>query len=313
MRSGFSGSIERQQTQSMTSYSPGPRLNMTLQLATQRADTGPAQHWEELQTTLKVTSTTTVRAVTAVPDFGNRDRFQVYVRQELPRRLALQADYGRISAYQSIARDLDRPRLKVMLFKTVDIATPARGAEVSGRVVDDAGRGVAGARVRLGAYTADTARDGSYTLKHVPRGDYDVSLDAHNLPADFAWDGHRQRLSVTSSRASKVDLRVTPLNTIHGRVYVDRNANQLFDAGEAVEGAVIRVGDRFTSTDQAGAYSFYNLWPDTYEITLHSLPPAFEPASGPRTATLVDGSPVTGADFQVLPKGKPVRWGNLSK
>ena len=63
VRSGFSGSIERQQTQSMTSYSPGPRLNLTLQLATQRADTGPAQHWEELQTTLRVTSTTTVRAI----------------------------------------------------------------------------------------------------------------------------------------------------------------------------------------------------------------------------------------------------------
>ena len=62
------------------------------------------------------------------------------MRQELPRRLALQADYGRISAFQSIARDLDRPRFKVMLFKTVDIATPARGADVTGRVLDDAGR-----------------------------------------------------------------------------------------------------------------------------------------------------------------------------
>lgn len=313
LRGGFSGSLERQQTQSMTSYSPGPRLNLTLQLATQRTDTGQVQHWEELQTTLKVTSTTTLRTVTAVPDIRNRERFQAYVRQELPHRFALQADYGRVSAFQSIAHELDRSRFKLMLFKTVDISTPARGAEVTGRVLDDAGRGVAGARVKLGPYSADTDAAGAYTFEHVPRGEFELSLESSLLPADFAWDGRLTRVTVTSSRRMLADLRVTPLNAIHGRVYADRNTNERFDAGEAVAGAVVKVGQRITATDQDGAYSFYNLWPDTYVIRLEGLPAEFQAGAEAQTVTLLDGAPVTGADFRVAPKVRPILWGNVSK
>jgi hypothetical protein len=313
LRNGFAGTLDRQQTQSMTSYSPGPRVNLTLQLATQRADTGQVQHWEELQTTVKLTSTTTLRTVTSVPDVRNWQRFQAYFRQELPHRLALQADYGRLSAYQSVPLELDRSRFKLMLFKTVDIATPARGAEVSGCVLDEAGRGVAGARVRLGTYSADTDAAGAYTFKHVPRGEYELALDQHLLPADFAWDGRAERLSVTSTRTRRANLRVTPLNAIHGRVYVDRNKNDRFDAGEALGGAAVRVGDRLTATDDEGRYSVYNLWPETYVIRLQGLPADVEAPVLEQTVTLMDGAPVVGADFRVVPKVKPIMWGTLSK
>lgn len=313
LRSGPAASLDRQQTQSMSSYSPGRRLNVTLQLATQRTETGQVQHWEEMQTTLKVTSTTTLRAVTSVPDIRNRDRFQAYFRQELPQRFALQADYGRVSAFQSIAHELDRSRLKVMLFKTVDIATPARGAEVNGRVLDNAGRAVSGARVKLGPYSADTNAAGEYAFRHVPRGEYELSLEQHLLPADFAWDGRLMRVTAGSSRTTKADLRVTPLNAIHGRVYIDHNKNEQFDAGEAVAGAVVRVGDRLTATDQDGAYSVYNLWPDTYIIRLEGLPAEFQATIDRKTVTLLDGAPVTGADFRVDPKARPILWGNVSK
>ena len=50
--------IERQQSQSVASYSAGSRLNVMLQLATQRMDTGQVQHWEEMQTSVRLTSTT---------------------------------------------------------------------------------------------------------------------------------------------------------------------------------------------------------------------------------------------------------------
>lgn len=305
---GFSGSVERQQIRSMSSYSAGSRLNLTLQLATQRTDTGQVQHWEELQATLKITRTTTLRTVTAVPDVRNPERFQGHLRQELPRRLAIQADYGRLSAYQAIPHELDRSRFKVLLFKTFDLATPARGATVTGRVADNLGRGVAGARVKLGPYTADTDASGVYRFAHVPRGEYDLSLDSHLLPADFAWDGRHERLAVTSTRALRADLQVTPLNAIHGRVYVDANGNGRFDTGEAVRGAVLAAGDRLTATDHAGAYSFYNLWPGVYTIRLRSLPAAYQPGESERVVTLVDGAPVTGADFRALAKDKPIIW-----
>jgi protocatechuate 3,4-dioxygenase beta subunit len=309
----LSGTLERQQIRSMSTYTAGPRLNLTLQLATQRADTGQIEHWEELQATMKLTRTTTLRTVTAVPDVGNAERFQAYFRQELPRQLAVQADYGRISAYQSIARELDRPRFKVMLFKTVDIATPARGATMSGRVLDHSGRAVAGARVKLGGYTADTNANGSYSFAHVPRGDYELSLDPSLLPADYAWDGRVEPIHVTSSHPISADLKVAPLNAIHGRVYVDRNANGRYDAGEAVAHAVLQVGDRVTATDSNGAYSFYNLWPNAYVVRLTNLPSEFLSGIAELSVTLLDGAPVTGADFRVIVRDKPVIWAASAK
>jgi Carboxypeptidase regulatory-like domain len=306
---GFANTIQRQQTQSMASYAPGPRVNLALQLATQTTDTGQVQHWEELQTTLKATRTTTVRFVTAVPNLRDTRRFQAYVRQELPGRFALHADYGRVSAFQAIARELDRSRFKVMLFKTVDVATPARGADVTGRVLDNSGRGVAGARVKLGPFTADTDRTGAYRLRHVPPGEYDVSLERHLLPADFAWDGRQESLKLKSGGRAQVDLRVAPLNAIHGRVYADRNGNRRFDSGEGVAGAVLQLGDRVTATDHNGGYSFFNVWPDRYEVRLHRVPQDLE-AQGEqsRVVQLLDGGPLTGVDFIVTPKTKPIIW-----
>jgi hypothetical protein len=305
---GFSDTIHRQQIRSMSSYAAGSRLNLTLQLASQFADTGRVEHWEELQATVKLTRGTTLRTVTAVPDVRNRERVQVFLRQDLPGRFAVQADYGRISAYQSIARELDRSRFKLMFFKTVEIATPAGGATVTGRVVDHARRPVAGARVTLGPYSADTDAGGVYRLRHVPRGEYELSLDSSLLPADYAWDGRGERVTINSSAHVGADLGVAPLNSIHGRVYVDRNGNGQFDGGEAVANAVLRLGDRLTSTDAAGAYSFYNLWPGAYTIALQAVPAEFTSATREITVTLLDGGPVTGADFRVAPKDKPILW-----
>jgi hypothetical protein len=195
----------------------------------------------------------------------------------------------------------------------VDIATPARGATVTGRVIDHSGRGVAGARVILGPYTADTNASGIYTLAHVPRGAYELSLDAALLPADYAWDGRREPVTVTTSGTVQIDLKVAPLNAIHGRVYVDLNNNERFDAGEAVANAVLAAGDRVTASDVNGAYSFYNLWPATYTIILTNVPPGYMAGTTQLTVTLLDGAPVTGADFRVMPKDKPIIWGTPGK
>lgn len=313
VRGGATGLVERQQTQSMSSYTPNRHLTLTLQLATQRTETGQVQHWEELQAAFRITPTTTLRTVAAVPDLRNAQRFQAYFRQELPRRFAVQADYGRLSAYQSVARELDRSRFRVMLYKAFDLATPARGATIRGRVLDAAGRGVAGARVLLGPYAVHADADGAYALTHVPAGEYELSLDAGVLPADYAWDGRTRRLLVRADSAERADLRVTPLNTIHGTVYVDRNANGRIDADEGVAGAVLRLGDQVTASDRTGAYSFHNVWPGTYPLTLVSVPPAFVRLEAGQTVTLRDGAPVTGADFRVAPYEKPILWEDSSR
>ena len=310
------GTIERQQTQSVASYNAGPRLNVMLQLATQRMDTGQVQHWEEMQTSMRLTSTTTLRLVNAIPDVGNSARWRGYFRQELPSRFALQADYGRLSAFQTIPNELDRNRFKLMLFRTWDVATPARGATVSGRVLDDAGRPVVGAGVKLGPYTAETDARGAYAFRYVPAGGYDLGLDRNALPADVAWDGREERLTLEVRSRISADLHVAPLNSIHGRVYADSNHNGRFDRGEGVAGAVLHLEDRITATDADGAYTFSNLWPSTYAVTLDAARlPGNLAAAGATSVSVVltDAGPGTGADFQVIPKVKPVLWTTPAK
>jgi hypothetical protein len=106
---------------------------------------------------------------------------------------------------------------------------------------------------------------------------------------------------------------VTPLNAIHGRVYIDRNSNGRFDSGEAVAGAAIGAGEHLTASDADGAYSFYNFWPGTYVIELLDVPAGFQKGAARRTVILTDDRPATGVDFTVSTKTKPILWGGPPK
>jgi hypothetical protein len=169
-----------------------------------------------------------------------------------------------------------------MVSRTFDIATPPRGGRIDGRVVDHAGRPVAGARVLLGPMPASAMLMADYTFLHVPRGVYELSLDTAFLPAAFAWDGRGQTLVVTPTSRATANLLVAPLNAVHGRVYVDRNGNKQFDMGEGVEGIVVLLDDRAVATSADGAYSFYNVWPGAHAVHLDParLPATFQPAAG---------------------------------
>jgi hypothetical protein len=308
---GLTSAVERDQFQSMASYAPGPRLNVTLQLGTEWRDNGVMQQWEEFQTTVKLTRRTVMQVVTAVPHLLDENRLRMYLSQDLGRQYALRIEYGRPSTFQNMSFERDRPRFKIMLRKTLNVPTPMRGGEVRGRVIDQTGRPVVGARVALGPYTADSGADGSYAFRHVPGGNYNLALEENRLPADYAWDGRQLRLRVTGTSHLDADLLVTPLNAIHGRVFCDRNGNGRFDPGEGVPGAIVHLGDRLTSTDRDGAYSFYNLWPGTYVLTLDrsKLPEAVElSGASDLEVTLDDSRPVTNADFRVIERRKPIVW-----
>lgn len=303
--------IAREQYQAMAAWTPGPRLNATLQLVTAWNDRGRPHSWEELQTAVRLTSRTTFSIAAPLESLRDNDRLRLRLAQQLPRGFAVTAEYGRVSPFQAWAGDDGRPRARLMISRTVDLATPARGGHVSGRVVDHAGHPVAGARVVLGHYAVTTDATGTYLFHPLQAGTYDLSIDEQFLPASYAWDGRATRLEVTRRTRTTFDLGVTPLNAIHGRVYVDRNANARFDPGEGVPSILVRLGDRVTATDGAGSYSFYNVWPGGHRIALDvtRLPDAF--VAGPRVAieiVLDDDGPATGVDFLLLPKVKPIRW-----
>jgi hypothetical protein len=310
LQAGLSA-VDRDQIQSMASYTVGPRLNVALRVATQWQQAGPGTNWLEAQTTMRVARRSLLQVTVPVPRPLDTDRVRVVFEQGLPKQLSLAAEYGRPSAYQDLPFFVEPPRFKLMLRRGFDVRTPAGGGSVRGLVVDYVGRPVAGARVRLGSYAADTDADGQYSFLHVPTGEFDLSLDPELLPADYAWDGRARRVIVRGSSAVTHDLVVAPLNAIHGRVYVDRNTNGRFDPGEGVLGAVVALGDRVTATDNDGAYDFFNVLPGQHIILLDvaRLPGTVEFAGAPELAlTLRDDRPVVGADFVVTSKTKTVIW-----
>ncbi|PWT80410.1 MAG: hypothetical protein C5B57_12290 [Blastocatellia bacterium] len=301
---------DQRQLQSVGSYSPTRWASLGLQVANQWQPDGSIRQWEELRTSIQVSPRTELQAFTAFPDFLDPTQFRLHLAQQLPRRFALVAEYGRLSAFQSVPTfDGERSRLKVLVRKTWDVATPAAGADVRGRVVDQLGWPVAGTIVRLGPYHVMSDDRGQYAFEHLPSGELELSLDPDTIPANYVSDGNTSRLSVTRTSRHVVDLVVVPLNAIRGRVYSDLNQNGKYDVGEQVSSVVIRLGDRATTTDSDGTYGFYNLEPGEYEvrIDLTRLSPEYEPAS--RTEIAVTLSPeraATGTDFQLARKQRKV-------
>ena len=136
----------------------------------------------------------------------------------------------------------------ITIRKTWQLASPARGGEVRGRAIDQAGNRVAGAVVRLGPYSAITDGAGDYTFTRVPDGQFELVLDKDKLPAAYASDEKPRRLVVTRTSREHINLQVIPLNAIRGRVYLDRNRNGLFDEDEGVPNAVVSVNGSVTAT-----------------------------------------------------------------
>ena len=142
----------------------------------------------------------------------------------------------------------------------------------------------------------------------MPRGDYQLSLVPAFLPADYAWDGRRVQLSLTPFQNVTADLLVAPLNSLHGRVYVDRNQNGRYDRDEGLARAVLHLDDRVTSSDDEGAYSFFNLNPGSYTVRLNrgKLPTVEAHGTGEQTDTRGDSEPAVNVEFKLLTKTKPI-------
>jgi hypothetical protein len=302
----------RQQLQSVVSYSPSRRVQLTYQTVTQWFASTQARQWTELQSVVRLSPSTSLLGVTGFPDMGNPDRFRVGLQQNLPRGFRLAIDYGRLPAFQSLVQNVpDRSRFLVMVRRSYAVATPARGSSVRGRVLDESDQPVPGTVVTLGPYVTTSRRDGSYEFAHVPTGEFDLALDKAHLPADYAVDDVRRPVDLTNARSTQLDLRAIPLHAISGHVYVDRNDNDQFDRGEGVVNVVVRlsVGGAATMTDSEGAYGFYNLPPNHYQVRVDA-----ERLSSDLVVTSPDGAEVelegsrsqTRVDLRVTLRVKPI-------
>jgi hypothetical protein len=197
----------------------------------------------------------------------------------------------------------------ITIRKTWPLASPARGGEVRGRAIDQAGYRVPGALVRLGPYSAITDAAGDYTFTRVPDGQFELAFDKDKLPAAYASDEKPRPLIVTRTSRERVDLQVIPLNAIRGRVYLDRNHNGFWDENEGVPNVVVAVNGSVTATSATGSYAFYNQPPGRYKIRLdvQRLPKGLAPASPAELdLELIPGNPLVGIDFTVEKKDMPI-------
>lgn len=302
--------FDRRQSQSTASYTPGPWGSVNYQQSTQWFDDGRVQEWDEVTSMLQLGRRTTAQFATAFPDISDPRRFRARVTQRLSPTLLLEAQYGRLSAFQMTrTSEGEQSRVMVTIRKTWQIESPARGGDIRGRAIDQAGYPVSGALVRLGPYSAITDEAGDYKFTRVPDGQFELALDKNKLPAAYAWDEKPRSLTVTRGSRERVDVQVIPLNAIRGRVYLDRNRNGHFDEDEGVPNAVVTVNGSVTATTATGSYAFYNQPPGRYKVRLDvpRLAKGLAPASPAELDVELTGDrPLLGVDFTVEKKDMPI-------
>jgi hypothetical protein len=302
--------FDSQGGQTTASYTPGPWGSVNYQQSAQWFDNGRMQQWNEVSSMVQFGRHTTVQLVTAVPDLSDPQRLRARVTRVLSPTLRLEVQYGRLSAFQMTSPSVgEHSRAMITIRKTWQLTSPSRGGEVRGRAIDQMGQPVSGALVRLGPYSAITNAAGEYGFTRVPDGAFALALDRNKLPVAYASDEQPRALTVTGRSREDIDLQVIPLNAIRGRVYIDRNGNGHFDAGEGVPNAVVALDGAVTATTATGSYAFYNQPPGRYTIRLdvQRLPKGLAPASpADLPVELTGDQPVTGVDFQVEKKDMPI-------
>ena len=302
--------FNRRQSQSTASYTPGPWGSVNYQQSTQWFDDGRVQEWDEVSWLFQLGGRTTAQFATAFPDVSDPRRFRARVTQRLSATLLIEAQYGRLSAFQMThPSEGEQSRVMVTLRKSWQVDSPARGGDIRGRAIDQAGYPVSGALVRLGPYSAITDDAGNYMFTRVPDGQFELALDKNKLPAAYAWDEKPRSLTITRNSREHVDMQVIPLNAIRGRVYLDLNRNGYFDAGEGVPNAVMIVNGSVTTTGATGLYAFYNHPPGRHKVRLDvsRLAKGLAASSPVELEVELTGEhPILGVDFTLEKRDMPI-------
>lgn len=291
-------------------FRAGPRLRLEAQLAERWPMGGERHEWRQIAAWGALSPRTTLHLFAAASSSGHDDAFRARLDHEVRPGLSLFAEYGDVVTFQEpLAGPGDeRARLRVMVRRTWDVATPAAGGEVAGVVGGPGELTAAGLPVELGPYRTLTDPAGRYAFPNVPPGRYELRLAEAGLPAAFAA-GAPSPVEVQRGRNQRVDLPLVPLGEVRGWVYVDRDRDGRRDMGEGAAGVVLVLDERATASAADGSFAFQNLPPGAHSLRLETgrLTAGLE-ALIPSQLTL--GLPAGGAidhvEFRLQERAKPV-------
>jgi len=244
-------------------------------------------------------------------------RLQVRLRQELPAGFTLGADYGAVTPFQPIqGATIDPHLVRVTLTRAWATPTPARGASVSGRLVDFAGAPVVGAVVQLERFRALTDHEGAFAFTPLPSGSYLLDVDPASLPASYAFAGPAHQVEITRATQSLYyDLMARRYGTVEGVVYVDHNRSWTFDPGEGLAGGPVQLGTRVAAPGPDGRFVFHNVPPGEHRVRLmvEHLADGYLPTDRVEVMVEVDelGESSHLATFPIARVTRPIRFQTL--
>lgn len=150
---------------------------------------------------------------------------------------------------------------------------------------------------------------GYFEIQKISEGHHSIALDLDRLPADFnPADRAESSVVLFPEKTTRVEFHLVPLLTLAGIV-------EQVNGNPAPEGVVVRLspGDRYTTTDQAGRFGFYNLPEGDYlvQVDENSLPESARLVSPDRQPVMIRyGSAAAPVQFRyevVLPGPKPIK------
>lgn len=146
-----------------------------------------------------------------------------------------------------------------------------------GRVLNDAGQGIAGVKIAIESrgkkWSATTEADGSFFVSSLVAGDYDVRADEETLPAGYSADGlgEVQKVTVGATSPGKAAFTSRALRSISGRVTVYDTKELRYVAVNGVQVALREPG-LMAKTDPLGRYLFRDLAAGAYTILVQNEP-----------------------------------------
>jgi hypothetical protein len=290
-----------------TSVFNNPRLSMNYQASVRWQQDATALLQGQLVSSLRLSDRTRLEMYSAFPQALDPSQLRVRITHDIRKDLALSIDYGLLTPYQTVTTRSSDRGLMLMLRSHIDVATPAQGTDVSGRVVDQAGRPVAQTVVKLNDYQTQTDDRGRYTFHHVERGRYTARIDGDALAADYKVGLGVQLVQVGGRRVRNVDFVVVQLRTIGGRVI--REGDGGWAGPRGVGGVVVTMSGDATVTADDGTFTFYNVEPGKHTIRLDTgrLSRDYDAASPTAVdVNLVQGSSVTNVEFRVSRHDKTI-------